>query len=132
TTGTYKGCFVAEVDVSPESSFNQEVSQLVRHRTDQVLIADSRNIVLAASRTDQLDSELDPAYRDLPAGFHRIGDQVVVVAPVPSAGWQVLFRQDASEFDHAVAQPLQDAGRILVVVMLVVGVALFYVLLRRL
>jgi signal transduction histidine kinase len=132
TTGAYRGCFVAEVDVSTESSFNQEISQLVRHRTDQVLIADSRGVVLAASRSDQLDTDLDPKYRDLSTGFHRVGDEVVVVAPVPSAGWQVVFRQDASEFDHAVAQPLQDAGRILVVVLLVVGVGLFYLLLRRL
>lgn len=132
TTGAYRGCFVAEVDVSQESSFNQEISQLVRHRTDEVLIADSRGVILAASRTERLASELDAADLDLGPGFHRVGDKVVVVATVPSARWRLEFEQDASEFDHAVSQPLQDAGRILVVVLLALAAAVFFVLLRRL
>ena len=132
SSGSYRGSFVAEIDVSEESSFNQEISQLVRHRTDQVLIADSNNVILASSRPELLATTLDPALQAAAPGFQRIGSKVVAVGQIPTAGWRLVFTQDASEFDNALAQPLQDAGRILVVVLLAAAAIVFLVLLRRL
>jgi signal transduction histidine kinase len=132
TNGSYRGSFVAEVDVSPESTFNQDISQLVRHRSDQILIVDNRNVILASSRTELLAQQLDPALQSAEQGFHRSDQRVVAVAAIPSAGWRLVFTQDAAEFDHAVSQPLQDAGRILVIALLAVAAVVFFVLFRRL
>jgi len=56
----------------------------------------------------------------------------VVVAEVPAAGWRVAFRQDADEFEQALARPLESAGRILVLAILVAGALITILLDRRL
>jgi signal transduction histidine kinase len=132
TTGAYRGSFIAEVDVSPESSFNREISQLVHGRTDQVLIVDSAGVVLAANRNDLLAKPLDGRAATVRDGFHRVDDEVVVRAAIPSAGWSLVFREEASEFDHALSQPLQNAARVVVVLLLLVGLGVFVLLFRRL
>ena len=132
TTGAYRGAFIAEVDVSAESSFNQEIARLVRRRTDQLLIVDSQGMILAASRTALLARPIDARVTHLGPGFHRLGGEVIALAPVPSAGWQLVFREDAAEFDHALSQPLQNAARVVFVLLLALAAVVFVLLVRRL
>jgi signal transduction histidine kinase len=131
-TGAYRGSFVAEGDVSAESSFNKEIARTIRGRTDQLLIVDSRGTILAASKTSRLGRPLDRGVFALRPGFHRLGGQVVAVADVPSARWRLIFEEDRREFEESLAQPLQSVGRILLVVLLVLAAGVFGLLVRRL
>ena len=131
-TGMYRGSFVAEGDVSAESSFNKEISRTIRGRTDQLLIVDSRGVILAASKTSLLGRPLERRVFALHPGFHRIDGLVVAAADVPSARWRLIFEQERHEFESSLAQPLQNVGRILLVVLLVLAAAIFGLLVRRL
>lgn len=131
-TGAYRGSFVAEGDVSAESSFNKEISRTISGRTDELLIIDSRGTILAASKTSRLGKPLDSEIFGLKPGFHRSDGLVLAVTDVPSARWRLIFQQDQGEFEEALAQPLQNAGRILLVALLVIAGGVFILLFRRL
>jgi signal transduction histidine kinase len=131
-TGAYRGSFVAEGDVSSESSFNKEISRSIRARSDELLIIDSMGTILAASKTSRLGKPLDREIFALRPGFHRADGLVLAVADVPSAKWRLIFQQDQGEFEASLAQPLQNAGRILLIVLLLIAGGVFALLVRRL
>ena len=128
-----RGGFVFESVVAADSDFNKEIGALRRGDTGEYLFFDDTAAVIASNDPSLLARRLtDGRLRSASAGVHRFGDQIVVLADVPSAGWRVAFRQDADEFDEALAQPLQTAGRVLVLVLVLAGAVLTVVLHRRL
>ena len=56
----------------------------------------------------------------------------MVTADVPSLGWRVVFRENRSQFESGVSGPLQQAGLILILLLLAVGLTLVVILIRRL
>lgn len=132
TTASYRGTFVAEVDVSAEANVNAEVARLARGETAEFLILDAEGTVYAAADTSLLARKLPAELASLRKGAHTVGHKIVIVDDIPSAGWRVMFRQDRSTFEKPLAQPIQDVGRLVVVVFLVVGAGMFVLLLRRL
>jgi signal transduction histidine kinase len=131
-TSTYRGAFVAEVDVSPAANINAEVAKLARGDTAEFLILDAQGTVYAAADTSLLAKKLDPEFASLGKGAHNVGNKLVIVDDIPSAGWRVMFRQDRATFESPLAQPIQDVGRLVVIVFLAVGAVMFVLLLRRL
>ena len=120
---TVVGAFVSEQDISAESPFNTEVAQLRPGRTGDFTFVDDRNFVVASSNTALLGKRLDDPLMSVSGGFHRFGDRVGIVEPVPSAGWRTVFRQDASEFEGSLTGPLHSALVLIVLAgMLAAGV----------
>lgn len=132
TTSAYRGAFVAEIDVSPQANINAEVAKLARGEGAEFLILDTEGTVYAAADTSLLAKKLPAEYASLGKGDHNVGKRLVVVDDIPSAGWRVMFRQDRDTFESPLAQPIQDVGRLVVVVFLALGLGMFVVLLRRL
>ena len=64
--------------------------------------------------------------------MHTIGGEIVVSADVPTVGWRVVFTQRRSAFVRPLAGPLQTAGIVLVLLLLLIGLTLTAVLARRL
>jgi len=83
---TVMGAFIAEQDVSAESPFNTEVAQLRPGSTGDFTFVDGRNYVVASSNPALLGKQLDDPLMSASSGFHRFGDRVGIVEPVPSAG----------------------------------------------
>lgn len=103
------GAFVFEADVSTQSDFNQEVSQLHNGRTGEFSYIDDRGLVVASSNASLLGKPLHEPLVDGSSGFHRGHGRVAVVEPVPSADWRAVFTQDSKEFDGALTGPLKSA-----------------------
>ena len=127
------GYFVFENPIEPDSDFSKEIRGLGRGETGEVLFYDGMGTVIAASDPGLIaESVGDDRMREEPEGLHRFDDRVVAIADVPVAGWRVAFRQDADEFERPLAQPVESAGRILVLVLLAAGFLLTVMLYRRL
>ncbi len=133
--GPIDGYFVLENAVTPDDPTNDEIAQLPSGETDVWRFVDSNGTVIASSRPGEVAQPLaDARLRELPEGFHRLGDRVVVSTKlkISGSGWQVIFTQDADEFQEALAGPLQDAGILLVLVLLGMGVVISVMLVRQL
>lgn len=128
-----RGAFVFESVVAEDSDFNKEIGQLKRGETGRYYFVDDRGSVVASNDSAAIAEMLeDDRFLDEPAGLHRFGGEVVVLAEVPAAGWRVVFRQDAGEFEEALSGPLETVGQILVFGLLVAGFILTTMLFRRL
>ncbi|MDX6199874.1 MAG: two-component system, OmpR family, sensor histidine kinase KdpD [Actinomycetota bacterium] len=103
------GAFVFEADVSPQADFSAEVAQLKAGKTGDFSFVDAAGVVVASSDTTLLGKKLNDKIISARNGFHRYGDRVGVVEPVPAAQWRAVFRQDSSEFDGALTGPLKSA-----------------------
>ena len=103
------GALVAEQDVSAESAFNTEVTQLRPGKTGDFTFVDDRNYVVASSNVALLGKRLDDPLLNMSNGFHRVGDRVGIVEPVKAARWRTVFRQNASEFEGSLTGPLHSA-----------------------
>jgi two-component system OmpR family sensor kinase len=103
------GALIIESDVSTQSDFNAEVSQLNSGKTGQFSYLDERGTVIASSDPNLLGKPLHESLVNGPAGFHRGHGKVAVIEPVPSAHWRAVFTQSSKEFDGALTGPLKSA-----------------------
>ncbi len=128
-----KGSFVFESVVAVDSDFNKEIGQLKRGKTGQYYFLDSLGSVVASNDAAAISHAIDDK-RLLTGslGLHRFGDELVVIADVPSASWRVAFRQTVDEFQHPLVGPLESVGRILIFALLAGGFVLTSLLVRRL
>ncbi|MFZ6004432.1 MAG: ATP-binding protein [Actinomycetota bacterium] len=132
-TPAVRGAFVFESVVAEDSDFNKEIGELKRGETGRYYFVDDRGSVVASNESAAIAEMLDDVrFLDEPAGLHRFGGEVVVLAEVPAAGWRVVFRQDAGEFEEALSGPLETVGQILVFGLLAAGFILTTMLFRRL
>ncbi len=130
-----RGAFVFEAALTKGSAFSKEIQGLADAdaRTESWQFVDSEGTVVATTLPTGLGRMVpDRRLADLSPGMHRVGDELVFSAAVPSVGWRVLFRQDRDEFVGPLAGPLQTVGLILVVVLLATGLLLTVLLARRL
>ena len=130
-----RGAFVFEQALTNDSAFSQEIRGLAENGQPTAAweFLDSNGSVVATTQSTGLGEPVsDPRFAHLSEGLHQIGDKLVVSANVPAVGWRVIFSQDRSEFVKPLAGPLQTAGLILVLLMLLVGLTLTVVLARRL
>lgn len=104
------GALVYEVDVSAQSVFNAEVSQLGRGRTGEFFFLDQNGVVIASSNAALIGRPIDQQRLVTdPTGFSRRNGDIIDMADVPSAHWRAVFRQAASEFDGPLRAPLHNA-----------------------
>ncbi len=130
-----RGVFVFEQALTNDSPFSQEIHGLVGDdkSTATWRFLDSNGAVVATTLNRGLGGPVsDARLGKLPEGLHEIDDDLVVSADVPVVGWRVVYTRDRSEFAEPLAGPLQSAGLILVLLLLVVGLILTVVLARRL
>ncbi|GAB3243717.1 sensor histidine kinase [Nocardioides dilutus] len=135
TPGTLRGALIFEAALTEDSAFNQEIQALAASDDDSATwrFLDSNGVVVATSSSSGLGepvTDLDPG--DLDEGLSDVSGSLVVVADVPIVGWRVVFTQDREEFEAPLAGPLRLAGTVLVLLMLVVGLVLVTILVRRL
>ncbi len=133
SAGSIVGAVVLEIEIAPDSAFNQEVSQLRAGRTGGFSFVDETGVVIASSNEALLGKQLtDEVTKGFPNGFHRGGGKVAAIADVPSAKWKLVFEQDTSEFQGDLTGPLQTALLLFLAAVAVVGVFTVVALLRRL
>ncbi len=135
TPGTLRGALIFEAALTPDSPFNQEIEALAADEDSSAVwrFVDSNGVVLATSASSGLGepvTDLDLASLD--AGRVHVGDTLVFVADAPIVGWRVIFTQERDEFVGPLTGPLRVAGLVLVLLMLVVGLVLVWILVRRL
>ncbi|MEN3272702.1 MAG: Cache domain, partial [Actinomycetota bacterium] len=88
--GSIVGAVVLEIEIAPDSAFNQEVSQLRAGRTGGFSFVDETGVVIASSNEALLGKPLsDKVTKGFPNGFHRGGGKVAAIADVPSANWKL-------------------------------------------
>jgi signal transduction histidine kinase len=132
-SGAVVGAVVLEVEIAPDSAFNQEVSQLRAGRTGGFSFVDENGVVIASSNESLLGNVLDDQVtKGFPNGFHRGGGKVAAIADVPTAKWKLVFEQDTDEFQGDLTGPLQTALLLFLAAVAVVGVFTVVTLLRRL
>jgi signal transduction histidine kinase len=135
TPGTLRGALIFEAALTADSPFSQEIGALAADDDSSAVwrFVDSKGVVLATSSSSGLGepmTDLDVA--SLHAGQVTDGDTLVFVADAPVVGWRVIFTQQRDEFVGPLAGPLRVAGLVLVLLMLVVGLLLVGILIRRL
>ena len=129
---SFEGAFIFESEVTADSAFNEEIAQLSRGDTGEYKFFDSNGVVIASNDPSALGRQVDPALHQARDGLQDIGGDVAVLADVPAAGWRIAFTQDRDEFESGLAGPLQQVGTITVVVFVLIGIATFFALSRRL
>lgn len=130
-----RGAFIFEQAVTADSAFNVEIRATARDKdtTAALRFLDSNGTVVATTLASGLGSVVpDKRLANLSDGLHRVGDDLVVTADVPTVGWHVVFTQRRSEFVKPLAGPLQTAGLVLVLLLLGVGLTLTWLLSKRL
>lgn len=130
-----RGAFIFEQAVTPDSTFNVEIRATGggKDTTAALRFLDSNGTVVATTLPSGLGAPVpDERVADVAEGLHRIGDDLVIAADVPAVGWHVVFTQSRAEFVEPLAGPLQTAGLVLVLLLLGVGVALTWLLSKRL
>jgi signal transduction histidine kinase len=135
TPTSVRGAFVFEQALTADSTFSLEIQALVdtTATTAAWRFVDSNGTVVASSLATGLGDPIpNPDLATLEEGQHIIDGDLVVSADVPAVGWHLVFTQSHSEFVEPLAGPLQTAGLILAVLLMVVGVTLTTVLARRL
>ena len=133
--GTLRGALIFEAALTEDSPFSQEIQALAAGDASSATwrFVDSFGVVVATSASSGLGepvTDLDVA--SLEAGQTEDGDTLVFVADAPQVGWRVIFTQDRGEFVAPLAGPLRTAGLVLVLLMVVVGLVLVGILVRRL
>ncbi len=127
------GYFVSESPVASDSDFATEIGQLASQDTDTWRFLDGQGVVVASTDRSEFGLEVpNPALTDIAPGLYDIDGSVVVVESVPSTGWRVVFSQERDEFQDALTGPLQNAGNVLLVVLLLVGLTTVVMLVRQL
>lgn len=135
TPDSVRGELVFEEAVTASSPFQLEIAQLTDRTAPSAawLFMDSRGTVVATTLASGLGKRVeDSRYLSVPTGLASVGDNLVVSADVPSIGWRVVFRENRSQFESGVSGPLQQAGLILILLLLAVGLTLVVILVRRL
>lgn len=135
TPTSVRGALVFEEAVTATSTFELEIAQLVDRSasTAQWFFVDSRGTVVATTQDTGLGQKIsDLRYLRIPTGLAHLGNDIVVTANVPSLGWRVVFRESRSQFESGVTDPLQQAGLVLILLLLAVGLTLVVILIRRL
>jgi signal transduction histidine kinase len=130
-----RGALVFESALTSTSSFEEEIKQLGEHAASSAawFFIDSEGAVVATTENTGLgDPVEDKRYITTRAGLHELGNKLVITADVPALGWRVVFRENHSQFVSALSGPLQQAGLILVLLLLAVGLTLVVLLVRRL
>lgn len=130
-----RGALVFESALTSTSSFEEEIQQLGEHAASSAawFFIDSAGSVVATTNDTGLGEPVeDKRYSTTRAGLHDIGSKLVITADVPALGWRVVFRENHSQFVSALSGPLQQAGLILVLLLLAVGLTLVVFLVRRL
>lgn len=131
--GTSLGTVLLETVIGPEEAFNQEIGRLQRGRTGRFFFIDGAGTVIASNDLSAIGAPIgDDRIVEGDLGLRRLGGDVVAISEVPAAGWRVVFRQDADEFEEALAGPLRSVGRILVLGLLAGGALVTWLLYRRL
>ena len=131
--GTVVGAAIIEIEIAPDSFFNQEVSQLRAGRTGDFSYVDRNGVVIASSNEALLGKPLtDEVTRRFPVGFHRGGGKVAAIADVPQADWKLVFEQTKGEFQGDLTGPLQTALLLFLAAVAIGGVIAVLALLRRL
>jgi signal transduction histidine kinase len=135
TPGTLRGAVIFEAALTSDSAFSQEIEALAADGDASGVwrFVDSNGVVLATSASSGLGepvTDLDLA--SVKSGRVQDGDTLVFAADAPIVGWRVIFTQDRDEFVGPLAGPLRVAGLVLVLLMLVVGLVLVAILVRRL
>jgi signal transduction histidine kinase len=134
-TKALRGELVLEQAVTASSSFEKEISQLAQHDPSSAawFFIDSNGTVVASTTDAGLGKPVENhQYLTGPSGLSDLGPKLVIAADIPTLGWRVIFREDRSQFDSALSDPLQRAGLILVLLLLAVGLTLIVILVRRL
>jgi signal transduction histidine kinase len=126
------GAFIAEVDVSANSQFNQEVSQLAGSGHAKFSFVDSNGTVLASNDTTLLGHQLREPLLGSHFGLQRGHGDVVVVEPVTSAGWRAVFQQPSKDFEGSLTNPLRSALLYVALLTIVIAGLLALILTRRL
>ena len=135
TSTSVRGALVFEEAITPTSTFELEIKQLVDRSasTAQWFFVDSRGAVVATTQDTGLGQKVpDMRYLTIPTGLGYVGDDLVVTADVPSLHWRVVFREGRSQFEGGVSGPLQQAGLVLILLLLAVGLTFVVILIRRL
>jgi signal transduction histidine kinase len=132
--GTLRGALVFETVITEDSTFNQEIRALAEDDSSGAWrFLDSNGYVVATSAPTGLGAVADDIDVDaLEDGRSESAGRLVFVADVTSVGWTVVFTQDVDDFEAPLAGPLRVAGTVLVLLMLVVGLVLVTILVRRL
>jgi len=130
-----RGAFIFEQAVTADSPFNAEIRAAITDTktTAALRFLDSKGTVIATTKSTGLGAVVpDKRLTHLKPGLHRIGDDLVVAADVPTIGWHVVFTQSRSEFVKPLAGPLQTAGLVLVLLLAGIGLGLTWLLSKRL
>jgi signal transduction histidine kinase len=132
--GTLRGALVFETVITEDSTFNQEIRALAEEDSSGTWrFLDSNGYVVATSAATGLGEVAEDIDVDaLKEGRSESAGRLVFVADVSSVGWTVVFAQDRAEFEEPLAGPLRIAGTVLVLLMLLVGLVLVTILVRRL
>jgi len=130
-----RGALVFESAVTEQSPFEDEIRQYGQHAgsTAAWFFIDSKGSVVATTQSTGLGERVeDKRYLTLPTGASDLGNRIVFKADVPALDWSVVFRQDRGQFQSGVSGPLQEAGLILILLLLAVGLTFVVILIRRL
>jgi signal transduction histidine kinase len=130
--GAIVGALVYESEVTVDSAFNREVSELRVGTTGRYSFADRNGVAVASSDEQVLGRTLGLSSTLLRPGFHRHGERVDAVADVPSAAWKVVFEQSVDEFEGDLTGPLGRALFTLLIGTGLAGLIAVFALLRRL
>src|SRR6185312_8399041 len=107
--GVLNGAFIAEVEVSPTSQFNQEVAALSGSGHARFSFVDGNSVVVASNNTAAIGHKLDESLLGTGTGLLRGHGDVVVVEPVPAANWRAVFQQPTHDFEGSLTNPLHSA-----------------------
>jgi signal transduction histidine kinase len=130
-----RGALVFEEAITQTSTFQLEIAQLIDRSASSAewFFVDSRGSIVATTQTTSLGGKVsNPRYLTIPTGVGYVDNDIVVTADVPSIHWRVVFRESRSQFESGVSGPLQQAGLILVLLLLAIGLTLVVILIRRL
>ncbi len=130
--GAVNGAFLVESEVSATSQFNQEVSKLAGTGHARFSFVDSNGVVLASNNFAAIGKSLNEPLLGTKTGLLRGHGDVVVVEPVPSAGWRAVFQQPTKNFEGSLTNPLHSALIYVVLLTIIIAGLLAVVLLRRL
>ena len=135
TPTSVRGALIFEQAVTNKSPLEQEISHLVDSSASTAAwyFVDNRGTVVATTQDSALAERIpDPRYLTIPTGLGYVGNDIVVTADIPSLHWHVVFREDRSQFESGVSGPLQQAGLILILLLLAIGLTFVVILIRRL
>jgi signal transduction histidine kinase len=130
--GAVNGAFLVESEVAPTSQFNQEVSKLAGTGHARFSFVDGTGTVLASNNLSAIGKPLHEPLLGTKVGLQRGHGDVVVVEPVPTAGWRAVFQQPAHDFEGSLTNPLHSALVYIALLTIVIAGLLAVILVRRL